>query len=103
MAAIGPETVYTKTAKGILEARNKSAKLAKELAAVFQAIDGKATVGEIQSRIGAATPQVHQALNTLVSDGYIKTVATTSQASSAATPPPAAADAVEFAAGPSLS
>src|SRR4051812_563160 len=98
MAAIVPETVYTKTAKGILEARNKSAKLPRELAAVFQAIDGRATVGEIQPRVGLAMPQVHQTLNTLVTDGYIKPV--TAAAHPAAAP---VADAVDFAGGQGLS
>lgn len=99
MAAIVPETVYTKTAKGILEARNKSAKLPRELTAVFQAIDGRATVGEIQPRLGLSMPQVHQTLNTLVTDGYIKAV------KAAAQPAPAApaADAVDFAGGQRLS
>ena len=44
MAPIASQTVYTKTAKGILEIRNKSIKLAKELNAVFLAVDGRATV-----------------------------------------------------------
>src|SRR4051812_866333 len=100
MAAIVPETVYTKTAKGILEARNKSAKLPRELAPAFQAVDGKATVGEIQPRSGMTTAQLHQALNTLVSDGYIKAVASSAQP--AGNPAPAA-DQVEFAGAPGVS
>ncbi|MDB5903438.1 MAG: hypothetical protein JWM26_2316 [Betaproteobacteria bacterium] len=69
------QTVYTKTAKGILELRNKSARLSRELAVVFQSVDGKATVTELLPKSGMTAPQLHQALNTLVSDGYIKTVA----------------------------
>src|SRR4051812_1707026 len=99
MAAIVPETVYTKTAKGILEARNKSAKLPRELTPVFQAIDGKATVGEIEAHSGLTTPQFHHALNPLVSDGYIKAVASSGQPPAA----PPAADQVDFAGGPGLS
>jgi hypothetical protein len=84
------QTVYTKTAKGILELRNKSARLSRELAVVFQSVDGKATVTELLPKSGMTAPQLHQALNTLVSDGYIKTVAT-------ATAQPAGGDSdVEF-------
>jgi hypothetical protein len=70
------QTVYTKTAKGILELRNKSARLSRELALVFQSVDGKATVADLLPRSGMTAAQLHQALHTLVSDGYIKTVAT---------------------------
>jgi hypothetical protein len=75
MAPIAPETVYTKTAKGILEIRNKTVKLSRELGLVFLSIDGKSTVGELLPRSGMTGPQLQNALHTLVMDGYIKAVA----------------------------
>ena len=44
-------TVFTKTAKGLLEATGKTSVLARDLRAVLKEIDGKATVGEVQARL----------------------------------------------------
>jgi hypothetical protein len=83
MASIAPETVYTKTAKGILEIRNKTVKLSRELGLVFLSIDGRTTVGELAPRSGMTTPLLHNALQTLVTDGYIKVVAQSAPAAPA--------------------
>jgi hypothetical protein len=74
MAPIAPETVYTKTAKGILEIRNKSVKLPRELGLVFLSVDGKSSVADLLPRSGMTSPQLQHAINTLVADGYIKAV-----------------------------
>lgn len=74
MAPIDPENIYTKTAKGILEVRNKSVRLPRELGLVFLSIDGKTSVGELLPRSGMTAPQFQQAIGTLVADGYIKVV-----------------------------
>jgi hypothetical protein len=39
-----PHTILTKTAKGVLEVKNKTIRLPRELGLVFLAVDGKATV-----------------------------------------------------------
>ena len=74
MALIAPETIYTKTAKGILEIRNKTVKLSRELGLVFLAVDGKASVGDLLPHSGMSAAQFNHALNSLVTDGYIKVV-----------------------------
>src|SRR5215210_8334769 len=79
MAPIAPQTVYTKTAKGILEIRNKSTKLPRELNAVFLSVDGKTTVEEMLPRSGMTSAQLQQALGALVTDGYIKMVSAVGQ------------------------
>src|SRR5687768_12377607 len=75
MPPISPETIYTKTAKGILELKNKTVKLPRELGLIFLSVDGKASVADLQPRSGMTPVQLQHALNTLVTDGYIKTVA----------------------------
>src|SRR6185295_11373931 len=74
MPPISAETIYTKTAKGILEVKNKSVKLPRELGLIFLSVDGKASVGDLQPRSGMTPAQLQHALNTLVTDGYIKVV-----------------------------
>ena len=37
-----PDTIYTKTAKGVLEVKNKTIRLPRELGLIFLAVDGKA-------------------------------------------------------------
>lgn len=80
MSPIIPQSVYTKTAKGILEARNKAIRLPRELGPVFLSVDGKSTVSDLLERLGIGTTQLHQALNTLVADGYVKIVHASVQA-----------------------
>lgn len=75
MAAINPQTVYTKTAKGILEIRNKTVKLPRDVGLVLLLVDGKASVAELLPRSGMSSTQLNNALNTLATDGYIKAVA----------------------------
>ena len=75
MAQIPPEAVYTKTAKGVREVRNKSVKLNRELGLVFLSIDGKSTVADLLPRSGMTGPQLQHAINALVESGYIKVVA----------------------------
>lgn len=74
MAPIAPDTIYTKTAKGVLEVKNKSVKLSRELGLVFLSIDGKASVADLQPRSGMTPAQFQHALHALVTDGYIKNV-----------------------------
>ena len=74
MAPIASESVYTKTAKGILEVKNKAVKVPRELTLVLLAIDGKSSIGELQPRSGMTAPQFHHAIGNLVADGYIKVV-----------------------------
>ena len=47
-----PLTVYTKTAKGVLETRSKTGRLSRELNRVFLMVDGKSTVSEMFAKDG---------------------------------------------------
>lgn len=92
MTPIIPQSVYTKTARGILEVRNKTIKLPRELASVFLSVDGKSTVGDLLQRLGITAAQLHQSLNALVADGYVKMVHSSVQAP----PDPARKEDVQF-------
>jgi hypothetical protein len=75
MATITPDTVYTKTAKGIRDVSSKAVKLPRGLGLVFLSIDGKATVADLQPLSGMSPSQLEQALETLMADGYIHHIA----------------------------
>ncbi|HEX2830558.1 MAG TPA: AsmA-like C-terminal region-containing protein [Burkholderiales bacterium] len=86
MATLVPQTVFTKTAKGILEIRNKSTRLPRDLAQVLEFVDGTASIADLQARSSLPQPQFHNALNTLAGDGYIKAVASSANAHPAVDP-----------------
>ena len=68
------DTVFTKTAKGVLETRDKQARLAREARLVFTLIDGKATVGDLEAKCSVAPTKLREALEQLAAEGYIKDV-----------------------------
>ena len=79
-----PLTIYTKTAKGVLEIRNKTIKLARDLSQVFLLVDGKSTVTDFlkkDSRLEEGPFQ--EALTKLEADGYIKVFSSPAPAVSA--------------------
>src|SRR5204862_1641626 len=65
-----PQTIFTRTTKGVREAR--STRLPRELSRVFAAEDGKGTVAELVSKSGVAEGHCHIALEQLVTEGYIR-------------------------------
>ena len=67
-----PQTIFTKTAKGVLEVKNKTIRLPGELGLVFLAVDGKSSVAELPQRARLDNEALATALEKLVSDGYIK-------------------------------
>ena len=50
---IHPKTIYSKTPKGVLAVKDKSAKLDRASGQVFLAIDGKSTVADLLKKSGA--------------------------------------------------
>lgn len=66
------QTVYTKTAKGVLEIKNKTVRLPRELGLVFLAVDGKSAVADLAEKTGTPEQKLLGVLETLVADGYIK-------------------------------
>lgn len=67
-----PETIYTKTAKGVLEVKNKTIRLTRELGMVFLAVDGKARVADLGNKSGVPDAVIAAALKKLIADGYVK-------------------------------
>src|SRR5215831_2455244 len=88
-----PQTVFAKTAKGVLEIKNKTIKLPREVGLVFLSIDGKSTVADLAQKSGLPAPKLDEALDKLVADGYIKVFAAPSAGAvvsiAKAAPPPA--------------
>ena len=70
-----PNSIYAKTAKGILEVKNKTIKLSRELGLVFLAVDGKTPLGELGTRAQLDANALAAAMEKLVADGYIKLIA----------------------------
>ena len=67
-----PKTIFTKTAKGVLEVKNKTIRLPRELGLVFLAVDGKSAVGSLPEKAKISEEALDQALEKLQADGYIK-------------------------------
>jgi hypothetical protein len=79
-----PKTVYTKTSKGVLEVKNKTIKLPRDLGLVFLSVDGKSTIADLVQKAGMPQNKLQQALDQLVADGYIKVFSSPGAASTAA-------------------
>ena len=67
-----PQTVFAKTAKGVLEIKSKTIKLPQDVGLVFLSVDGKSTVADLAQKSGLSGPQLDEVLDKLVADGYIK-------------------------------
>ena len=67
-----PQTVFTKTSKGVLEVKNKTIKLPRELSVVFLAVDGKSTFSDLVSKSGIPANKLEEGVNKLIADGYIR-------------------------------
>jgi len=67
-----PDTVYTKTSKGVLEVKDRTIRLPRELGIVFLAVDGKRTVIELLQRTEFDQANLDDALGKLVASGYVK-------------------------------
>lgn len=84
---MNPTAIYSKTGKGVQEASGKTSVLARNDRVVLQTIDGRVSVGEIQSRFQKLPAEKLEALlDQLVKDGFIRLVS----GGAAAAPAPAA-------------
>lgn len=71
------QTIYTKTAKGVLEIRNRTVRLPRDLERVFTLVDGKSTVAEMLSKDdGISSEEIGLALEKLATEGLIKIFST---------------------------
>src|SRR5690606_37902007 len=85
---MGQQTIYTKTAKGVLEVKNKTIRLARDLERVFSLVDGKSTVSEmLQRNSSMAYEELDQALEKLTHEGFIKVFSTGAAPASTAPAP----------------
>lgn len=84
-------TVFTKTAKGLMEATGKTSVLSRDMRALLKEIDGKATVGDVQNRLGKLPEaKLQEALNVLAKSDFIREFMQVAQpaAPKSAAPPP---------------
>ncbi len=82
-------TVYTKTAKGVLEVKNKTVRLPRDLGLLFLAIDGKSTIADLVQKTGVPEDKLILALNKMVANGHLKAVDSAPSAPTAANKPAA--------------
>ena len=66
-------TVFTKTAKGLMEATGKTSVLSRDMRALLKEVDGKATVGDVQAKLGKVPEaKLLAALQGLVNNDFIR-------------------------------
>jgi hypothetical protein len=102
--AIDPKTIYSKTPKGVLEIKNKTSKLPRDAGMVFLAVDGKSTAANLLRKSGIEARKLHEILEKLTADGFIRavTVQDTAKPAAPATAPagpipgPGAEDDLDF-------
>ncbi len=91
-----PLTIFTKTAKGILEVKNKTIRLQRELGQVFVAVDGRSSITELERKTDVIKGGLQQALEKLLADGYIKVFYEPPAIGTAAGAPAAVLDDLDF-------
>ena len=67
-----PQTIFTKTSKGVLEVKNKTIRLSSELGSVFVAVDGKSPFSALQGKTELDENTLQESVEKLLADGYIK-------------------------------
>ncbi|HKY02194.1 MAG TPA: AsmA-like C-terminal region-containing protein [Burkholderiales bacterium] len=66
------KTVFTKTAKGLMEAAGKTTLVGRELRDVLTHIDGKATVGDLETKLTLPAAKLNAHIATLVREGLAR-------------------------------
>ncbi|MBE0625403.1 MAG: hypothetical protein IH606_11380, partial [Burkholderiales bacterium] len=67
------KTVFTKTGRGLMEATGKTSHLSRGMRAVLKEVDGKATVDELQSKVGKMSrAKLEDALETLSTGDFVR-------------------------------
>ena len=70
-------TVYTKTAKGVLQISNKTLRLHRDFSHLLTLVDGKASIAELLLKSGRLSEaKLYKALDTLTGEGLIKILVT---------------------------
>src|SRR5487761_2691003 len=66
-------TVFTKTAKGLMEATGKTSILSRDMRALLKEVDGKATVAEVQAKLSKVPEaKLQAALQALANNDFIR-------------------------------
>ncbi len=66
-------TIFTKTAKGLMEATGKTSALSRDLRGLLREVDGKSTVGDVQARLGKMPEaKLQESLTNLLKGDYIR-------------------------------
>src|SRR5574340_538157 len=86
------QTIYAKTAKGVLGIKNKSTKLPRDLDLMFLMVDGKSTVADLARKSGIPEEKLLDGFDKLVADGFIKVFLSPVAAPSEAAAPQAGLD-----------
>ncbi|MCP6725889.1 hypothetical protein NL526_27920, partial [Klebsiella pneumoniae] len=67
------KSVFTKTAKGLMEASGKTSVLPRQLRNVLKDVDGRLTVADLLERVGKLTePKLMEILTQMTGDGFVK-------------------------------
>lgn len=71
-ATMDVKTVFTKTAKGVMQVNKKTQSLSREQTKILGSVDGKSNLQAISEKSGYAVPVVERTLAGLQKDGFIK-------------------------------
>src|ERR1039457_3066343 len=67
------KTVFSKTAKGLMEATGKTSVLSRDMRILLKEIDGKATFGEVHAKLGKVPEaKLREALGVLAKNDFIR-------------------------------
>src|SRR2546423_5903880 len=70
-----PNTIYSKSGKGVQEASGKTSLLKRGDRAVLSAIDGRATLGEVAQKVGKSfDAEFEKLIHQLDKDGFVRAV-----------------------------
>ena len=84
-------SVFTKTAKGLMEATGKTSLLARDLRNLLKEVDGKVTVGDLKQKFPKETEaKLLQALVGMAKEGFIREFVAAAPKAAAPSPQPSA-------------
>jgi len=95
-----PKTIFAKTPKGVLEVKNKTTKLPREIGVVFLSVDGKSTLTDLAKKAGMDEKVLTAALQKLTTDGFIKVFSSPDMTAAAPAAPATAASIAQAARAP---
>ena len=67
-----PQTIFAKSPKGVLEVKNRTLRLSRDIGLVFLAVDGKTPVADLPQKARVNVAMLPSALDKLIAEGYIQ-------------------------------